>query len=84
MSGVLLTELHCPTCGRRYRLPLEVQRDEPEVVLAFGGPRWIKTSLPPFIECSAGHKWTLKTLFRREGEPDALLLGEYVGGGDLA
>jgi hypothetical protein len=42
-------------------------------------PPLVKESVPWFLVCPNGHRWTVKMLYRRVNHPDAVLLGEYVG-----
>jgi hypothetical protein len=42
-------------------------------------PPIVQESVPWFLVCPNGHRWTVKMLYRRVNRPDAVLLGEYVG-----
>jgi hypothetical protein len=76
--GVLLTQLHCPTCGEQIvDFGLHSDPSDWNVDLPV---RDIKASPAPwFLLCPQGHKWTVKTIWRCRNYPDRVQLGEYLG-----
>lgn len=75
-----LHHLRCPTCGSGFGLPPEVRWEEDEDEFLVGVlPTNIKLGGRYYVTCTAGHKWSLKTLWRRENEVDRVLLGDYLG-----
>jgi hypothetical protein len=77
-EGVPLGELHCPTCGERFRnFNLHSDRQESfalqDALEAFAQPE------PWYILCPNGHKWTIKTLWRSVNKPDRVQLDRFLG-----
>jgi hypothetical protein len=79
--GVPAPELHCPTCGARF-IDFRLRSDPEEFDIQVSKlTREIQRlpATPWYILCPNGHKWTIKTIWRAENEPDSVLLDKYLG-----
>jgi len=76
--GVPAPELHCPTCRAQF-IDFTLRSDPEEFQSMLSREIQRVPATPWYLLCPNGHKWTIKTLFRAENEPDGVLLGEYLG-----
>jgi hypothetical protein len=79
--GVPAPELCCPTCGERFT-DFSLRSDPEEFDIVEVKVLGIVSSARQsewYILCPNGHKWTIKTIWRSENEPDSVLLGKYIG-----
>jgi hypothetical protein len=81
-GGVAVQELHCPTCGEPYELPLTAEyEDEPDFHWNLD-KQTVRRPSRPYVTCPLGHKWTVAVVFRDQFTGwDEILLGDYIGGG---
>jgi len=82
-GGVPLDQLCCPTCGdlfTDYTLHSDPDDFDLAQIQVLGIMSRVRQS-KWYILCPNRHKWTVKTLFRAQNAPDAVLLGEYLGDG---
>jgi hypothetical protein len=82
IEGVFLNELHCPTCGERFR-DYRLYRDSAEELFSVDAViadiKVAPVNWRQFLRCPQGHKWTVKTIWRCRSYPDRIQLGEYLG-----